>query len=189
MATGGVWMAERGDPAPTRGGPVEEGGSVDEAAAELTFEELYAAQFTPLVRLATLLCGQVEPARDIVQDCFVELHVRWRKIDRPTAYLRRSVVNGCRSRARWERLRRGHRSDIEPAEEQPVDELGDVLARLPQRQRAAVVLKYYERRTEAEIAEILGCRPGSVGPLVTRALRSMRSELTDGESTGERSEW
>jgi RNA polymerase sigma factor (sigma-70 family) len=187
MTTEGVLMAERGDPAPTEAGPVEGGGSVNEAA-ELTFEELYAAQFAPLVRLATLLCGQVDVARDIVQDSFVELHVRWRKVRRPTAYLRRSVVNGCRSRARWERRRRGRRSDIEPAEEQPVDELGDVLARLPQRQRAAVVLKYYERRTEAEIAEILGCRPGSVGPMVTRALRSMRSELTNGESAGERSE-
>lgn len=179
-------MAEPIDLTSTGDGPVER--AARDEAVDVTFEDVYAAQFTPMVRLATLLCGQVEPARDIVQDCFVELHVRWRTVDRPTAYLRRSVVNGCRSRARWERLRRGRRSDIEPAEEQPVDELADVLARLPQRQRAAVVLKYYERRTEAEIAEILGCRPGSVGPLVTRALRSMRSELTN-ESTGERSEW
>jgi RNA polymerase sigma factor (sigma-70 family) len=181
-------MAERTDRAPTGDAPAERGGSddvrLDSSAVELSFEELYAAQFAPMVRLATLLCGQVEVARDIVQDCFVELHGRWSDVERPTAYLRRSVVNRCRSRARWERLRRGRRSDLEPAEEQHVDELGDVLAKLPQRQRAAVVLKYYERRTEAEIAEILGCRPGTVGPMVTRALRALRDDLAESGSGG-----
>ena len=58
------------------------------------------------------------------------------------------------------------------------DQLFDVLASLPHRQRAAIVLKYYEQRTEAEIAPILGCRQGTVGPLVSRGLASLRTSLT-----------
>jgi hypothetical protein len=72
--------------------------------------------------------------------------MRWSGVRHPKAYLRRSVVNGCRSRARWERLRRGRWSETEPSTEQAPDELFDVLASLPHRQRAAIVLKYFEHQ-------------------------------------------
>ena len=150
------------------------------AAAVPSFEALYSDQFVPMVRLATLMCGRPDTARDIVQDCFVKLHVKWAGVERPVAYLRASVVNGCRSRARWERRRRGRARASEESTEQAPDELFDVLGTLPGRQRAAIVLKYYEQRTEAEIAEVLGCRPGTVGSLVSRGLRSLRTVLTDG---------
>lgn len=156
---------------------------LDAAAIRPSFDDLYSEQFLPMVRLATLMCGRSELARDIVQDSFVRLHLKWAGVQHPQAYLRRSVVNGCRSRARWERRRRGRSTAPEASTEQAPDELFDVLASLPHRQRAAIVLKYYEQRTEAEIAEILGCRQGTVGPLVSRGLTSLRAALTpEGES-------
>ena len=80
-----------------------------EASSEspVTFTELYAREFQPLVRLATLMTGRVEIARDVVQEAFVKLHVKWPGVRDPAAYVRRSVVNGCRSHHRWERRRRG----------------------------------------------------------------------------------
>ena len=153
----------------------------DAAASSWSFEDLYAAQFLPMVRLATLMCGRVEVARDIVQDAFVAVHVKWSSVGQPVAYLRQSVINGCRTRARWEGRRRGRPSEVEPSVEAEVAELNDVLGRLPHRQRAAVVLRYYEGRTEAEIAAILRCRPGSVGPLISRGLQAMRRELSGTE--------
>ncbi len=62
------------------------------------------------------------------------------------------------------------------------DEMFDVLTVLSVRQRAAVVLRYYERRTEQEIANMLDCRPGSVGPLISRALKRLRVELAEWDS-------
>ena len=152
---------------------------VSVVSAAGSFEDVYSSHFVPMVRLATLLCGRVEVARDIVQDAFVALHVKWAGVDHPVAYLRRSVVNGCRTQARWERRRRGRPTTEEPTVEADVAELHDVLGRLPHRQRAAVVLRYYEGRTEAEIAAILRCRPGSVGPLISRGLKAMRQELDE----------
>jgi RNA polymerase sigma factor (sigma-70 family) len=157
---------------------------LDGAVPSLPFEDFYADQFLPMVRFATLMCGRTEVARDIVQDSFVKLHLKWAGIAHPKAYLRRSVVNGCRSQARWERRRRGRSSGSEPSTEQSPDELFDVLASLPHRQRAAILLKYYEQRSEAEIAEILACRPGTVGSLVSRGLTSLRGALTlEGEAS------
>ena len=151
-----------------------------QSATVPSFEQVYSDQFLPMVRLATLMCGRPDIARDIVQDCFVKLYVKWVGVESPVAYLRTSVVNGCRSRSRWERRRRGRARSSEESTEQRPDELFDVLGTLPGRQRAAIVLKYYEQRTEAEIAAVLGCRPGTVGSLVARGLRSMRAALTDG---------
>jgi DNA-directed RNA polymerase specialized sigma24 family protein len=146
-------------------------------ASTTTFAALYDAQFLAMVRLAVLLGARPEQARDIVQDAFVGLHLRWSSVREPTAYLRRSVVNGCRSALRWERRRRGRRTSTEDSVGLDVDHTLAVLARLPHRQRAAVVLKFYEGRTEDEIARALGCRPGSVGPMVHRALSTLKEAL------------
>ncbi|NND75032.1 MAG: sigma-70 family RNA polymerase sigma factor [Ilumatobacter sp.] len=155
----------------------EAGPTIEFEAERVSFEALYADQFLPMVRLATLMCGRVEVARDIVQDAFVRLHVKWAGVDQPQAYLRRSVVNGCRSRARWERLRRGRVSSNVPTTQQQPEELNDVLALLSARQRAAIVLRFYEQRNEAEIAELIGCRPGTVGSLISRGLATMKHHL------------
>ena len=152
--------------------------NIELTVPSVSFDELYADQFLPMVKFATLMTGNVDVARDIVQDAFVKLHVKWVGVEHPKAYLRTSVVNGCRSRARWERRRRGRPSTAEPVTEQTPEELNDVLARLNTRQRAAIVLRFYEQRSEAEIAEILRCRPGTVGSLISRGLAAMKSELS-----------
>lgn len=146
------------------------------SASPATFTELYSREFQPLVRLATLMTGRVEIARDIVQDSFVKLHVKWPGVRDPAAYVRRSVVNGCRSYHRWERRRRGQLA-AEASVDLAVDHTLAALERLPHKQRAALVMKFYEGRTENEIAHALGCRPGSVGPMVQRALERMRDAL------------
>ncbi len=147
----------------------------------IAFETLYHEQFLSMVKFATLMTGNREVARDIVQDAFVRLHVKWAGVEYPKAYLRTSVVNGCRSRARWERRRRGRRLADEPTVEQRPEELNDVLARLSTRQRAAIVLRFYEQHSEVEIARILHCRPGTVGSLISRGLVAMKHELTEPE--------
>lgn len=141
------------------------------------FADLYAEQFLPLVRTASLMTGSAEVARDIVQDSFVRLHVKWPTVRDPLAYVRRSVVNGCRSHQRWERRRRGRRTADEPSAVLDVDHTLAALGALSPRQRAVVVLKFYEGRTEQEIADLVGCRPGSVGPTIQRALAALRDEL------------
>jgi RNA polymerase sigma factor (sigma-70 family) len=150
--------------------PVVEAASL---ATPATFSELYAAEFLPLVRLATLLTGRVETARDIVQDAFVQLHVRWASVRRPSAYVRRSVVNGCNSFHR--RQRRVGDAYPEPTTTLDVDDTLTTLSALKPTPRAIVVLKFYEGRSEHEIAAIVGCRPGSVGPTLQRALATLRS--------------
>ncbi len=145
-----------------------------ESTSPVTFSELYATEFVPLVRLATLMTGRPESARDIVQDAFVKLHVKWSTVRNPTAYVRRSVVNGCKSHHRREGRRRRDESIAEQAANLEIDHTLATLDALNHRQRAVVILKYYEGRSEAEIADIVGCRPGSVGPTVQRALAILR---------------
>jgi RNA polymerase sigma factor (sigma-70 family) len=149
------------------------------ASSPVSFAELYAEEFPRLVRLATLLTGRPEAARDVVQDAFVKLHLKWAGVREPAAYVRRSVVNGSRSHhrraardaARAARAAAGTDSTAALG----VDHTIATLAALSHRERAVVVLKFYEQRSEAEIANMVGCRPGSVGPTVQRALAKLRA--------------
>ena len=151
-----------------------------EVAVEDAFEALYRERWDPMVRLAYLLTGNRAIAEELVQDAFVSVHRSW--VTRampanPPAYLRAAVVNACRSwgrRRSLERLRR-------PAPPEPVglvaDELWDVLLVLPARQRAAIVLRFYEDLPDEEIAEVLGCKVGTVRTAVFRALERLRQEV------------
>ncbi len=145
------------------------------------FEVVYLAEQTPMLRLATLLCGSLTQAHDIVQDAFANLLVRWDRVDQPGAYLRRSVVNGSLGRRR--RRDREHLTDRPPtaADTPALDriELADALAALPARQRAAIVLRFYFGLPDAEIAAALRCRVGTVASLVHRGLAQLRTQLTD----------
>lgn len=147
-----------------------------------SFEALYASHFAQMVRLATLLVGQPEAASDIVQDAFVALHPKWFAVDNPAAYLRTSVVNRSRSFHRTQRRRRAaierHQPNVDTSTELAVDHTLAALDALPYRQRAAIVLRFYEQRSEIEIAAALGCRPGTVGPLISRGLARLREELS-----------
>jgi RNA polymerase sigma-70 factor (sigma-E family) len=146
-------------------------------AVEGSFADLYRGTQPDMVRLAVLLVGSPETAADLVQDCYVRLHPRWGRIDDPVAYLRRSVVNACRSHHR--RLRRFRRLDLRPSEPAQLGarELADALAALPHRQQAALVLRFYEGLPDAQIADALGCRTATVASLVHRGLASLREVI------------
>jgi RNA polymerase sigma factor (sigma-70 family) len=142
-----------------------------------TFDDLYRREQPELVRLAVLLVGSPEVAADLVQDCFVRLHPKWAKVEDHRAYLRRSVVNACHSHHRG--LRRFRRLDLRPSEpaELGARELSDALAALPDRQRAALVLRFYAGLPDADIADALGCRTGTVASLVHRGLAALREVI------------
>ena len=144
---------------------------------QTTFGDFFTGHFSELVRLAALLSGSADAAPDLVQDCFVRLHGRWTAVHDPLPYIRRSVVHACASHHR--RVARG-RSLPSPEiqhSELGADELEDALAKLPIRQRSAVVLRYYADLPDAEIARALRCRPGTVGSLIHRALADLRKVI------------
>ena len=140
--------------------------------------ELYRREYLPMVRLAHLITGSNEIAEDIVQDAFVRMHGSWDRATYPGAYLRKIVVNGChtwhrRRRMERERMPRPVAEGIEPE----AHELLDALARLNPRQRSALVLRFYADMSEADVAEALGCRPGTVKSLVHRGLRELEGMI------------
>ncbi len=153
--------------------------------------DLYLLHAPAAVRLAYLLTGDRQVAEDLVQDAFVRLAGRLAHLRDPgafDAYLRRTVVNLSHSYFRRRRVERLYlkkaRTSFEPdgaprpgrsVEER--EELWQALRRLPQRQRAAIVLRFYEDLSEAQVAEYLKCRPGTVKSLVSRGLETLRSEI------------
>jgi RNA polymerase sigma-70 factor (sigma-E family) len=145
-----------------------------------SFEQLYADAYAPMVRLALLLTGSPTQAEELVQDAFVRVFAHWADVETPRAYLRQAVVNACRSqrRRRSRELRHGLRAAERATTGDPeVDEIADALATLSDRQRKAVVLRFYEDLPEAEIAVLLRCRPGTVKSLLSRALARLREVL------------
>ena len=143
-----------------------------------TFADVYRATFSDMVRLAFLLTSSPETAHDLVQDSFVRLHGKFDHVDEPRAYLRRTVVNACLSYHRRQRLHVRHAAAAQPeATELGADEMTDALAALPYRQRTAIVLRFWHGSSEAEIAAALGCRPGTVGSLIHRALAELRKVM------------
>ena len=133
------------------------------------------------VRLAWLLTHDHEAAEDIVQDAFVRLRPRLATIEHRKSYLRAAIVNGCRDRARSAgRADAGLRLVRVTAETSSTDhpsELLDAVARLPYKQRAVLVLRYWADLPEAEIAEIVGARPATVRSITARALARLSKEL------------
>jgi RNA polymerase sigma-70 factor (sigma-E family) len=139
-----------------------------------SFLELYQESFAPMLKLVVLLTGSEHSAEDLVHDAFIRVHAHWRHIEHPKAYLRRTVVNACRSAARRAQRERATPQPESTAVPFEADELFDVLAKLPHRQRAALILQYYEGLSQAEIADVLGCREGTVASLVHRGLAQLR---------------
>ncbi|HEY1737884.1 MAG TPA: SigE family RNA polymerase sigma factor [Acidimicrobiia bacterium] len=144
-----------------------------------SFEGFYRTHAAWAARLAYLLVGETTAAEDIVQDGFAALNQRWQQVDHPAAYLRTTIVHAATRHRRRERTR----AALQPmlwvdalANDAP-RELFDVVGRLPARQRAVIVMRYFEDLSEAEIAEALGCRPGTVKSLAARALQTLRTEL------------
>jgi len=137
------------------------------------FAVFYAHHFLELVRLAALLSNSSD-APDLVQDCFVGLHRHWSRVREPLPYVRRSVVHACASHHRRAIRIRSLPVPVAVDSELGADELDDALAKLPARQRAAVVLRYYDDLPDADIARALRCRPATVRSLIHRALADLR---------------
>jgi len=159
------------------------------ADADAAVEQLYAAHWRQLVRLAVLLVHDQSAAEDVVQDAFVALHARWSRLrdpDRAMAYLRQAVVNGSRSALRHrvvvERYaRRAPHDDV--VVEAPVeagsrrDAVREALLHLSERQREVLVLRHYLDWSEAQIADALQISPGAVKTHAHRGGRALRALL------------
>lgn len=146
--------------------------------------QVFRREYEPLMRLAFVLTGNQHEAEELVQDAFVELQQRWHRVLNPAGYLRTVIVNGARRRGRKRANRRRiveqHQATIagDNTDRPPYDHyLTDALARLPDRQRIAIVLAYFGGFTSVEIAEMLGCRPTTARSLVHRGLRLLAREL------------
>lgn len=141
------------------------------------FVALYRDRYDAMVRLAYLMTGSRAITEELVQDAFVSVHRSWDRAESPRAYLRTAVVNACRS---WGR-RRALELLRKPAPPDPVllvtDELWDVLQTLPPRQRAAIVLRFYEDLPDEEIAVLLGCKVPTVRTAIFRGLAKLRKEV------------
>jgi RNA polymerase sigma-70 factor (sigma-E family) len=138
---------------------------------------LYRERRPALVRVAYLLTSDAGAAEEIVQEAVIAVRRRWTDVEEPGAYLRTAVVNGSRSWLRRQRTRRRHRPEPAPVTELGADELWDALAVLRARERAAIVLRFYEDLAEDEIAAVLDCRPATVRSLVHRGLARLRKEI------------
>jgi RNA polymerase sigma-70 factor (sigma-E family) len=154
------------------------------------FEELYAAERDGLLRLAVLVCHDRGRAEDAVAEAFARVYPKWRAggVDRPAFYLRRAVLNqltgGFRRRAverrEAERLWGDERGetvfDVLLSDRAA---LVEGLASLSENQRAVLVLRFYEDRSEAEIADILDVPTGTVKSRCARALARLRDLLEE----------
>jgi RNA polymerase sigma-70 factor (sigma-E family) len=145
----------------------------------MTFDELYERRYAPMVRLAHTLVDSRQRAEEVVQDAFAAMYERFERVERPEAYLRVAVLNGCRRVQRRRVLRR--RQPVPPVQD---GELGfnhvvDAIRRLPHRQRSMIVLRYDLQLTDAEIADTLGVPIGTVKSTIHRALRALREEITE----------
>lgn len=154
----------------------------------MEFEDFAAARLDALLRYAVLLTGDREHARDLVQEVLTRALVKWDRIgavDEPYAYVRRMVTNEHLS---WRRRRRLPTVPLRDDEAQPPgpppDEMWQLLGTLPRQQRAVLVLRFYEGLSDAEIAGVLGCRPGTVRSNASRALAALRIELTTRTNEG-----
>jgi RNA polymerase sigma factor (sigma-70 family) len=147
-----------------------------------SFDEFFTREYPRVLKLAWLLTRSASGAEDVAQDSFLAVHPRFDTLDSPAAYLTRVVVNKCR---RWHRsgatqlrLVRNLSTTAEQSVEAEDEYLLDALAALPYRQRVVIVARYWGWWSEAEIAAALGCRPGTVKSLASRALAHLRTEIT-----------
>lgn len=153
--------------------------------------KLYDRHVDDAVRFAYLLTGDEQLAQDLAHDAFVRLLRRFHDLRSPDAfpaYLRRTIVNLVRDHQRrglrWERFQRAHvPADVEVAHRDVglQKDLWQALQQLPHRQRAAVVLRFYEDLGEAQVAEVMECSPGAVKSLVARGMDKLREIVAEME--------
>lgn len=143
--------------------------------------ELYRAQGTDALRLAYVLTGDVQAAEDITQEAFYRIGRKifgLRDPDHERAYLLRTVVNLSRTRGRKLERERKALARLEPVCSSPApeaDEAWKLLLSLPPRQRAALFLRFYLDRSEADAADALDCSTSALKSLVNRGLHTLRA--------------
>ena len=154
------------------------------------FDDFVRARASAMFRTAYLLTGDHHAAEDLVQEILEQMYVRWRHIRQtPEGYARRALVN--RANNRWRLRRRRPETGLaampaggEPGTSDRADEvvgrhvIVGALRTLPARQRAAVVLRFLDDLSVAEVAEALGCSAGAVKRHTSRGLAKLR-ELLD----------
>jgi RNA polymerase sigma-70 factor (sigma-E family) len=169
-----------------RGSPRHAAGAWDASDA---VTEIYAEHYTRLVRLALLLVHDLQTAEEVVQDAFEAMHKAWRRLrekDKALAYLRQTVVNRSRSVLRHRKVVDLH--PPRPAPDEPSAEhaalalieryeVAAALRHLPERQREAIILRYYADLSEADIARAMGISRGAVKSHTARAMASLKSVL------------
>jgi RNA polymerase sigma-70 factor (sigma-E family) len=160
----------------------------------MDFSRFVREHTAALLRTAYLLTGDTIAAEELVQDTLVRLYPKWQLVesaDVPLAYVRRSVTNGFVNHTR-----RASRREfaVEYLPEHPDhadragqlddrDEIWSLLRTLPERQRAALVLRYFHDLADDEIGAALGCREGTVRSLLSRGLASLREQAHSGRSS------
>ncbi len=167
----------------------EHAGDPAEWSADVAVVELYSAHYRSLVRLAAVLVRDTPTTEEVVQDAFIAMHDGWQRLkdtEKALAYLRQAVVNRSRSVLR-------HRQVVErnlqkPAPDMPSAEHGALtllersavvaaLRNLPDRQREAIVLRYYADLSEAEIAAAMRISRGAVKSHTARGMAALRAAL------------
>jgi RNA polymerase sigma-70 factor (sigma-E family) len=157
--------------------------------ADQAVTQLYSNHYPSLVRLAGLLVRDVQTAEEVVQDCFIAMHDGWHRLrdeDKALSYLKQAVVNRSRSVLRHRSVM--DRNAPKPAPDMPSAEQGAIaqlerteviaaLRTLPDRQRQALVLRYYADLSEAKIAEMMGISKGAVKSHTARGMSSLRAIL------------
>jgi RNA polymerase sigma-70 factor (sigma-E family) len=160
------------------------------ARSNADFEQFVETHVEDLLRTAYLLAWDATEAEDLVQECLLKVARRWprvRGMDQPRAYARRILVNlatdGARGRAQRRIELQAPPADAPERSTDPLAaldthvELVQALGRLPPRQRAVLVLRYFHDLTEAQTAELLGCSPGTVKSSASRGLARLREGL------------
>jgi RNA polymerase sigma-70 factor (sigma-E family) len=162
--------------------------------SERDFEDWSSAHVDQLLRTALFLTGDHHAAEDLLQDTLERTYVHWRRVNEPAAYARTVMAQAVTDR--WRRLSRRprevtldavwpdqHRHDSSPvgadaaARHADQDEVITALRQLSPRQRAVLVLRYYEDWTEAQIADALNCSTGTVKTQASRGLTRLRHLL------------
>lgn len=189
-----VKSAEHGDVRDVDGLAEPLGGAGPAATASRDFESFAHQMLPDLLRYAAALTGDPHLGADLVQDVLVRAQERWgriRETDRPDRYVKKMLTNEHLSfRRRWHarsvvltgdeslHVRTPATPDF-AAQVVDRDDLRQQLATLPRRQRAVLVLRFYEGLDDAEIGELLGMRPGTVRSNASRALAALRRSAPD----------
>jgi RNA polymerase sigma-70 factor (sigma-E family) len=159
-------------------------------SAQTGFAGFVRANTPALLRTAYLLTGNGYAAEELVQDTLVRLYPKWERVaaaEAPLAYVRRALTNGYINQTRRPAWReRGYADvperiadDAQLAQLADRDEMWALLRLLPDRQRAALVLRFYENLPDEETAAALGCRLGTVRSLISRGLAALRAQLAE----------